>query len=341
MPLLTRAAVGLGLSLLLGLGCFEEPTPGEQSGTETSANTGEETGDTGVATAISPSSSTSDTETSGGGCMGCLDSAGGCLPGTQDQACGVLAEACVICNEDSFCDGGQCAPRPPCTADNCDGCCDATGDCFRLDATTDQACGAMGQACAPCGDDFSCSNGTCISTACADECGGCCDGDVCNEDTDENACGMDGVSCRRCPTGTTCENTCRAIPGALWQVYVQSAMTAPLDEDDSSWDLFGGQPDPYVQAQAASRTEETTSVDNTTAPIWEQAVLIGLTTEDVSAGIIYTLFDDDVPDADDIMGACTSSLPTALFGVPVEVECSDENGKELWTLQLTIEAVPE
>lgn len=340
-----RTLVGAAVALLV-VGCFEDPAAGTTSdagGSETSEGTTDATDSAPATDTNADVTTASDTDPpeTGGGCLGCLDAAGGCLAGNLDQACGTLAEACVACDEGSFCDAGTCAPRPACTADNCDGCCDASGDCIRLTDTSNQACGTLGEACAPCDGDFECSSGMCISTACANECDGCCDADMCLEGTDVTACGTDGVSCQACPTGTTCLGECQAASDTLWQIFIQSAMTAPVAMNGGSWDVIGNPaPDPYVRVEAAGRVEETETVANTIAPEWNEVVLIGLTTDEVTAGVTYTLMDEDAT-LDENMGSCTFGLELTLFGVPVEGECTDDEGNVLWTLQLIVEAAPE
>ncbi|MCR9162260.1 MAG: C2 domain-containing protein [Nannocystaceae bacterium] len=213
--------VGLGVVLGFGSGCFEDPDQGGSgataSGTDGSAGTSgssvdpDDTGDSQDA-AGDPT-----TDPTVGGCMGCLDAAGGCLAGDLDQACGALAQACVACEEGSFCNEGSCEPLPACTPDNCEGCCDGD-DC--LDGTDIAACGRSGQQCAVCSSESTCNEGVC-ELPCATTCDGCCDasGDcIPLEQIDDSACGIEGDTCASCPAdfacsagsciSTACQSTC-------------------------------------------------------------------------------------------------------------------------------------
>jgi len=204
VPLLARATLGLGLSLALGSGCFSEPE-GESSGATDGVNDTGSTGDNTSAETVDPDDTG---DPSAGGCMGCLDAAGGCLAGNLDQACGALAAMCVACDEDAFCDEGQCFPLPDCTPDNCDGCCDGD-DC--LLGTEPSACGADGQQCAECPSESTCNEASC-ELPCESTCDGCCDasGDcIPVEETDSLACGNQGGQCQQCAEGFSCsEGTC-------------------------------------------------------------------------------------------------------------------------------------
>ncbi len=163
---------------------------------------------------------------------------------------------------------------------------------------------------------------------------------MCNAGDSEAACGESGASCQSCPTGTTCEGVCNPAIDALWQVFLQSAQTSETDPDGANWDSAGGAPDPYVEAVAAGRTETTDAIDNTTAPVWNQVVLVGLTTEEVLEGITFTLWDEDLA-IDENMGTCGFAVGNEQFGIPLQGVCEDADENVLWTLQLSIEAAPQ
>lgn len=147
--------------------------------------------------------------------MGCLDAAGGCLAGNTDQACGVLAEACTACDDQSYCDEGQCTPLPACTPENCEGCCD--GDAC-LGGGDLGACGRDGRQCSSCPAKSTCNEGRC-ELPCEGNCDGCCDasGDcIPLDETNGVACGLDGVACETCDAdfecaGGTCISTACAM----------------------------------------------------------------------------------------------------------------------------------
>jgi hypothetical protein len=94
----------------------------------------------------------------------------------------------------------------PCGPDNCAGCCDSDGACQA--GSSDLACGGGGGACITCAGDRRCEAGACVDTppACSpDSCNGCCDGDVCESGTAEEACGSGGFLCEACGSTETCE----------------------------------------------------------------------------------------------------------------------------------------
>ncbi len=193
-----RLSSGLLCGLLWGLGsgCFSEPAEGTGGSTQSAADTG---GD--------PSGETTDPDStagpSGGGCMGCLDAAGGCLAGDLDAACGVLAAACVSCDAESFCDEGQCVALPLCNAQNCEGCCDGD-NC--LPGTASSACGDNALQCSVCNPESTCNEGSC-ELPCETTCTGCCDasGDCFELDvTTTEVWGANGETCQGCAPEFAC-----------------------------------------------------------------------------------------------------------------------------------------
>jgi len=190
--------------LALLSGCFEDPEPGVGTA---GASSGAETGDSGNTQGESDPTTdptTNPTDPTAGGCMGCLDAAGGCLAGDQDNACGALAVACEVCDAEDYCAEGTCTPRPLCTPDNCNGCCDGD-DC--IESPDDAACGRGGQMCTECTGDSTCNEGFC-ELPCEDTCDGCCDatGDCVPFDAlTDQACGIQGEVCSSCQADFTCE----------------------------------------------------------------------------------------------------------------------------------------
>lgn len=139
----------------------------------------------------------------GPSCKGCLfGSAGNCVAGTEDLACGSGGEVCKECGEDEFCsDQGQCETKP--CPEICEGCC-YDGEC--QPGVKDFACGTGGQRCGTCPEDKHCTpQGECV--ACPDGCWT--KKGECREGTSEDACGGGGGDCTTCADGETCkEGTC-------------------------------------------------------------------------------------------------------------------------------------
>jgi len=83
-------------------------------------------------------------ETCKGCCLGTE-----CSPGGDGTACGLAGEACQNCSaEGQECVGNACQAPPACSAQNCQGCCDAEGKCEA--GFIDDNCGAEGAGCVDC-----------------------------------------------------------------------------------------------------------------------------------------------------------------------------------------------
>jgi hypothetical protein len=118
-----------------------------------------------------------------------------------------------------------CSDSDPCGPENCAGCCSSTKGC--VDGRDDDSCGNGGQPCTACSTGTFCqaatpsassattqsqslapSGGSCKFTTpdptnCAPGCKAA-DGS-CKGGNDDAACGLDGISCRECPEGTSCQ----------------------------------------------------------------------------------------------------------------------------------------
>jgi hypothetical protein len=165
-------------------------------------------------TGVSEDTGGGDEDTGSEDCGGCLDSDGVCVDGDQADACGIDGRQCVECLEDQVCtEDGVCVDVPSCTPDNCDGCCDANGDCVSGD--DDDACGRGGLACATCEQGTSCTEGECARSCGPDSCAGCCDdsGECLSGETDIS-CGLGGGACIDCMSiGAECNAGSCVEPG--------------------------------------------------------------------------------------------------------------------------------
>ncbi len=143
--------------------------------------------------------------------FGCCDPSGVCLPGTQDQSCGLGGLGCQDCtiSPDQACQEQQCEELGPCVVDevqdcgNCGtrtcqpdeswGLCEAQGSCSPAQIATGTSCGMCGHQEQVC--DSECAWG---DWACVDESG------VCTPGTRE-----DGAGCGTCAVETrTCLADC-------------------------------------------------------------------------------------------------------------------------------------
>ncbi len=140
---------------------------------------------------------------------GCCDAGGqGCLPGTDDNACGFNAQTCQTCPAGQQCIANVC--QTPCSPAICpSGCCNGAV-CVAFADQSNILCGAGGAACGACGPLLS----ACLPTADGGLCGcdaascpdGCCEnGLYCRPGTDDSWCGgPGGAACVNCVNGENC-----------------------------------------------------------------------------------------------------------------------------------------
>ncbi len=156
---------------------------------------------------VSTDAGTSDARPSdwdgGGGCSGCITSAGTCVAGATAASCGAGGSACVTCGAGEDCADGECRMPPSCDSTNCGGCCD--GDTC-VAAPDDASCGAGGGECTSCTAPATCEGGVCVNPCDAMSCGGCCGPSGCVEIEDESVarCGRTGAACGACGGGEAC-----------------------------------------------------------------------------------------------------------------------------------------
>jgi hypothetical protein len=156
-------------------------------------------------------------------CPGCCENVNLCAAGNSNYACGhagLECQRCVPSEGTGLCvlegdAGGSCVALTTCDPSNCQGCCVGSA-CVVGDA--DGACGSRGVACTACSGSQTCTFDTtgqygakgqnvCAVTSPCDPstCGGCCDGLVCAEGTQDIACGAGGVPCVDCQSaGRAC-----------------------------------------------------------------------------------------------------------------------------------------
>jgi hypothetical protein len=111
-------------------------------------------------------------------------------------------------------------------------------------------------------------------------------------------------------------------------VYLIDAAVPPTDPSGSSWDLFGGLPDPYVIVSIpdTGQSARSATIDNTLSPVWDAAVLLGVTAQSLTSGsgISYAMFDEDIGSPDDPIGNCSGVVATSdLDGQPHQA-CSGQ-----------------
>ena len=103
-------SIALALVCLVGAGCGEDTAAVEDQ--DTGVRVEQPAPDAGQQT-----------------CNGCVDSAGQCQSGDDDEACGASGAACAVCDDGNTCTDGACVETPTCGPQTCDGCCDEAGEC--------------------------------------------------------------------------------------------------------------------------------------------------------------------------------------------------------------------
>ncbi len=307
-------------------------------------------------------------------CRGCCQD-GLCLRGVFENACGGRGEVCSVCESGEVCEDQECVPAaPPCGPDNCGGCCDG-GVCQT--GESDFACGSFGDVCQECAADEVCGNGFCVlagecfsdqdcgfEEVCEDQvcvsvqpqcdannCDGCCDGDVCRTGTSDFACGAFGNLCLECADDEACGGGLCVVPGgcfsdedcgqgevcvngqceaegiapdSLWDVLVLDAVVL-RDPPRGGWDVFD-EADPYVEVTVNSTQEtgRTSTIEDTLTPDWGEVVLEFVRADNLQAGgLTMTMLDEDSISRDEVMGNCGVSVNNAdVFGGQVQTACS-------------------
>ncbi|HVJ91768.1 MAG TPA: hypothetical protein VM580_18330 [Labilithrix sp.] len=145
-----------------------------------------------------------------------------CLPGDIESACGAKGAACSSCAVGQECQGqsgggGKCEGTSTCGPSNCNGCCNALGQC--VTGTDSTACGKQGQACEACDGGEVCvgagpNAGTCqpLPTCGPGNCAGCCVNNSCVTATTPAACGANGQACVACGVNEVCSPQGTCVP---------------------------------------------------------------------------------------------------------------------------------
>ena len=263
--------------------------------------------------------------------------AGGCFMGTtctmlnNATACGTGGAACQVCGSGTSCVNGSC--RAPCSATTCgSGCCDSTGKCILSGGQDTTHCGTQGQTCGSCADGQTCTQGACLDgppSDCTAGCpNGCCDSSGnCQSGSNDTNCGSDGDSCFQCTGSFHCQQQeCFVDPESTWDLYVDQAQVALVDNNGDYWDAFNGLPDPFVVVMtgtgADAMSAQTAYQSDTTSPAWGvdmggQLLLNGLRAAVYQQkGVTFTFYDQDDLTRNDFMGSCTFLISDYDFSAP-------------------------
>lgn len=260
-------------------------------------------------------------------CAGCClpDSTCAVTASQTGSQCGADGLACTSCAS-GICEQGVCVEA--CSPETCSGCCNGPtiNDC--LEIGNDQsalACGSEGMACAACGGNATCTQGSCVDTTCNLDCpDGCCDGATCRDGDVNNLCGTGGEACFSCGMDQTCSSgLCVVDPDSLWNFVIVSYDVPTTDADGDPWDAGGGAPDVYINVTlgvdtAAPVTGATTPVKNQftqqLSPPNGEIVISNVAAAKILDSILLDVNDDDAFIDDDMISIMDSMPPEALFG---------------------------
>jgi Ca2+-dependent lipid-binding protein len=95
-------------------------------------------------------------------------------------------------------------------------------------------------------------------------------------------------------------------------------------DSSKSWDtLVYTEPDPYVTVTVGSTSGSTSVINNTYTPQWDEYLFSVPASEILKNGLSVEVYDDDVVTADQLMGACSVTVPESvlLAGGGVAKDC--------------------
>jgi hypothetical protein len=125
---------------------------------------------------------------------------------------------------------------------------------------------------------------------------GCCYQGICVPGNTTVACGASGA-CVTCPPGEACfGTTCMVDPSRTYDLVAVRATVNPTDPSGSSWDVFGGLPDPYVVVRLNDgRTGMSSAQSDTLSPVWNEVIIPAVSVQLLMSGIFVQLWDQDTP----------------------------------------------
>ena len=126
-----------------------------------------------------------------------------------------------------------------------------------------------------------------------------------------------------CQRGYRCSAaTCSLDPAGLWKITVTSGRIATTDPTGSSWDTFGGAPDPLVCLTIAGQRSCTAAIQDSFTPLWNEEFPLATATALLS-GVTVEIIDSDIASNDDICRPTLTAISEATFlAGSLEVGCS-------------------
>ena len=208
-----------------------------------------------------------------------------------------------------------------------------------MNGNTGSACGANGASCAACTQDQECKTGTCQTTTkkcSSSNCTGCCQGDVCQNGDQEQACGSGGAMCQVCTGTMKCSlvgttRLCKTPVDATYSVVFDSAVITKLNAKGKEWDtpqesgcltcilgccppdVYARQKDlTYTGSVVAGMIPSNSVKANSIAPKWNMTLGTASTTLLTGGAISVMLMDDDAGIlTNDLIGECKGTIQSS------------------------------
>lgn len=165
-----------------------------------------------------------------------------------------------------------------------------------------------------------CPNGargvqTCTSFGTYGSCSGCSGSPTCTPACSGRNCGNDGCggSCGSCEGSLSClSGTCGVDPSSQWVLTIVDGTVSQRGPDGSTWDGFGGAPDPFVCVTVSGTRHCTRAPADTFSPAWNYELPVA-TANSLRAGIVVAMYDEDVSTNDTICGMGMISISLDRF----------------------------
>ena len=134
-----------------------------------------------------------------------------------------------------------------------------------------------------------------------------------------------GDDCGTCNSGFKCGNSgvCELDPSGFWVVTVTNGWVYEKQPDGTSWDSFGGAPDPFVCLTINGDRKCTIPAKDTSNPSWNGAYPKATATA-LQTGVKVEYWDEDISGHDEICKASTISFSTNNFKTgAVKIACGN------------------
>lgn len=121
-------------------------------------------------------------------------------------------------------------------------------------------------------------------------------------------------TCGNCSAGFICGGSglCELNPTGTWVITATSGWVGEKTPDGSSWDTWGGLPDPLVCLTINQRRTCTQAAQDTTSPAWNTPFPAATATA-LQAGITVEYLDKDLASNDVICGPSAFGIDTEAF----------------------------